>query len=56
MVTVSVRRAIGGSDLEQLKDAVERDFLKLDRTGAQRSERGREDGEWFDRTYGGVRK
>ena len=30
MVTVSVRRAIGGSDLEQLKDAVERDFLKLD--------------------------
>ena len=28
-VTVSVRRAIGGSDLEQLKDAVERDFLKL---------------------------
>ena len=30
LVTVSVRRAIGGSDLEQLKDAVERDFLKLD--------------------------
>jgi F-type H+-transporting ATPase subunit epsilon len=29
-VTVSVRRAIGGSDLGQLKDAVERDFLKLD--------------------------
>jgi F-type H+-transporting ATPase subunit epsilon len=29
-VTVSVRRAIGGADLEQLKDAVERDFLKLD--------------------------
>jgi F-type H+-transporting ATPase subunit epsilon len=29
-VTVSVRRAIGGSDLEQLKDAVARDFLKLD--------------------------
>jgi F-type H+-transporting ATPase subunit epsilon len=29
-VTVSVRRAIGGSDLEELKDAVERDFLKLD--------------------------
>jgi F-type H+-transporting ATPase subunit epsilon len=29
-VTVSVRRAIGGTDLEQLKDAVERDFLKLD--------------------------
>jgi F-type H+-transporting ATPase subunit epsilon len=29
-VTVSVRRAIGGSDLEQLKDAVEQDFLKLD--------------------------
>ena len=28
-VTVSVRRAIGGSDLEQLKDAIERDFLKL---------------------------
>jgi F-type H+-transporting ATPase subunit epsilon len=28
-VTVSVRRAIGGSDLGQLKDAVERDFLKL---------------------------
>jgi F-type H+-transporting ATPase subunit epsilon len=25
-----VRRAIGGSDLEQLKDAVERGFLKLD--------------------------
>lgn len=29
-VTISVRRAIGGSDLAQLKDAVERDFLKLD--------------------------
>ena len=29
-VTVSVRRAIGGSDLGQLKDSVERDFLKLD--------------------------
>ena len=29
-VTVSVRRAVGGTDLEQLKDAVERDFLKLD--------------------------
>jgi F-type H+-transporting ATPase subunit epsilon len=29
-VTISVRRAIGGSNLEQLKDAVERDFLKLD--------------------------
>jgi F-type H+-transporting ATPase subunit epsilon len=29
-LTVSVRRAIGGSDLSQLKDAVERDFLKLD--------------------------
>jgi F-type H+-transporting ATPase subunit epsilon len=29
-VTISVRRAIGGSDLGQLKDAVEREFLKLD--------------------------
>jgi len=29
-VTVSVRRAIGGSDLGELKNAVERDFLKLD--------------------------
>jgi F-type H+-transporting ATPase subunit epsilon len=29
-VTVSVRRAIGGSDLQELKKAVERDFLKLD--------------------------
>jgi F-type H+-transporting ATPase subunit epsilon len=29
-VTVSVRRAMGGPDLGQLKDAVERDFLKLD--------------------------
>jgi F-type H+-transporting ATPase subunit epsilon len=29
-VTVSVRRAIGGADLGQLKDAVERDFRKLD--------------------------
>jgi F-type H+-transporting ATPase subunit epsilon len=29
-VTVSVRRAIGGTDLGKLKDAVERDFLKLD--------------------------
>ena len=29
-VTVSVRRAIGGSDLGQLKAAVEREFLKLD--------------------------
>jgi F-type H+-transporting ATPase subunit epsilon len=29
-VTVSVRRAIGGPNLGQLKDAVERDFLKPD--------------------------
>jgi F-type H+-transporting ATPase subunit epsilon len=29
-VTVSVRRAIGGSDLGQIKDEVECDFLKLD--------------------------
>jgi F-type H+-transporting ATPase subunit epsilon len=29
-VTVSVRRAICGSDLGQLKEAVEREFLKLD--------------------------
>jgi F-type H+-transporting ATPase subunit epsilon len=29
-VTVSVRRAIGGTDLQQLKEAVERNFLKLD--------------------------
>ena len=29
-VTVSVRRAVSGSDLGQLKDAVEREFLKLD--------------------------
>jgi F-type H+-transporting ATPase subunit epsilon len=29
-VTVSVRRAVGGLDLGKLKDAVERDFLKLD--------------------------
>jgi F-type H+-transporting ATPase subunit epsilon len=29
-VIVSVRRAIGGRDLGQLKDAVERDFLNLD--------------------------
>ena len=29
-VTVSVRRAIGGPNLGQHKDAVERDFLKLD--------------------------
>jgi F-type H+-transporting ATPase subunit epsilon len=29
-VTVSVRRAIGGTDLGKLKDAVERDFQKLD--------------------------
>jgi len=29
-VTVSVRRAVSGSDLGQLRDAVEREFLKLD--------------------------
>ncbi len=29
-VTVSVRRAVGGTDLGQLKDAVARDFMKLD--------------------------
>ena len=29
-MTVSVRRAVGGTDLGQLKDAVARDFLKLD--------------------------
>ena len=29
-VTVSVRRAIGGSDLQDLKKAVEREFLNLD--------------------------
>ena len=29
-VLVSVRRAIGGTDLRQLRDAVEREFLTLD--------------------------
>jgi F-type H+-transporting ATPase subunit epsilon len=29
-ITVSVRRATGGSDLGQIKEAVGRDFLKLD--------------------------
>jgi F-type H+-transporting ATPase subunit epsilon len=29
-VLVSVRRAIGGTDLGQLRDAVEREFLTLD--------------------------
>ena len=29
-VLVSVRRAIGGTDLEQLRDAVDREFLTLD--------------------------
>jgi F-type H+-transporting ATPase subunit epsilon len=29
-VTISVRRAIGGSDLGQIKDTVNRDFLKMD--------------------------
>ncbi len=29
-VTVSVHRAIGGTDLRQLKEAVEHDFLKTD--------------------------
>jgi F-type H+-transporting ATPase subunit epsilon len=29
-VTVSVRRAIGGTDLGQLKAAVEREFLQVD--------------------------
>jgi F-type H+-transporting ATPase subunit epsilon len=29
-VTVSVRRAIGGTDLRQLNDTVKREFLKID--------------------------
>jgi F-type H+-transporting ATPase subunit epsilon len=29
-VTISVRRALGGKDLSQLRDAVERDFLNRD--------------------------
>ena len=29
-VVVSVRRAMGGADLDQLREAVERDFLNLD--------------------------
>jgi F-type H+-transporting ATPase subunit epsilon len=29
-VLISVRRAIGGTDLGQLRDAVEREFLTLD--------------------------
>jgi F-type H+-transporting ATPase subunit epsilon len=30
-VRISVRRAIGGTDLAQLREAVERDFLSLDK-------------------------
>ena len=45
-VTVSVRRAFGGSDLGQIKSAVERDFQKLDerertvRTAVEKMESG----------------
>jgi len=56
MVTVSVRRAIGGSTWNSSKTPLSRDFLKLDEQERNVRKRGREDGEWFDRTYGGVRK
>ena len=46
-VLVSVRRAIGGTDLGQLREAVEREFLTLDE---HEQERALGDGEIGNRT------
>ncbi len=53
-VLVSVRHAIGGTDLGQLHEAVKREFLTTGRTGAQCSHCGREDGKRLYRTIRGV--
>jgi F-type H+-transporting ATPase subunit epsilon len=46
-VLVSVRNAIGGTDLGQLREAVEREFLNPGRTGAERALGDGENGERF---------
>ena len=53
-VLVSVRRAIGGTDLGQLREAVEREFLNLDeREQSVRSVTG-ENGKRFHPPLGGL--
>ena len=44
-VLVSVRHAIGGTDLGQLHDAVKREFLTMDEQERRCSHSGRQDGE-----------
>ena len=51
-VLVSVRRAIGGTDLGQLREAVEREFLTLDE---QRAERALGHGEAGERISASLR-
>jgi hypothetical protein len=52
-VLVSVRHAIGGTNLGQLHDEIKRRFLTLDRE-ERGAGNGREDGKRFRRTPRGV--
>ena len=53
-VLVSVRNAIGGTDLGQLREAVEREFLNSERTGAERPLGDGENGKRFHPPLSGV--
>ena len=50
-VLVSVRHAIGGTDLGQLHDEIKKKFLTLDREERTGARHGREDGKRFRRTH-----
>ena len=52
-VLVSVRRAMGGTDLGQLREAVEQEFLTLDE---QRAKRALGDGEIGNRISASLRE
>ena len=53
-VLVSVRRALGGTDLAQLRDAVEQEFLTLDEHEQKRAVGVGENGKRFHPSHGGV--
>ena len=53
-VLVSVRNAIGGTDLGQLREAVEREFLSLDARGAERPLGDGQNGERLHPPLSGV--
>ncbi len=53
-VIISVRNAIGGTDLGQLREAVEQEFLNLNEREQRRPLSDGKNGEWFHPPPGGV--